>query len=300
MRKNQAFSLIELSIVILVIGILISGIIKGQRLINDFRIQSARSLTNSSPISSIQDLALWLEPTLKDSFTNDYPEDKDRIAAWRDINPQTTRKNNAIQSDENLRPYFITNAINGLPAIYFTPNSKEILEGEYIINSHNAATGSFSFFLVALSSETGNYQTAFETSNTEFEEGWKIDRLQSFYNNQIRLVFCNNTNCAPYGTQILAPDDKAIMMSVVLNDSNKLTCYIDGIERYTRTSVAFPKATTKAYRIGNDQQWINAGGSGAWRGYIGEIILFNRALGNTDRKHIEEYLGQKWGISVSD
>lgn len=46
---KKAFSLIELSIVILIIGILVAGVTQSSRLINAMRIQSIRSLTINSP-----------------------------------------------------------------------------------------------------------------------------------------------------------------------------------------------------------------------------------------------------------
>lgn len=46
MKNKKAFSLIELSIVILIIGIIVAGVTQGLRLINAFRLSSAKSLTN--------------------------------------------------------------------------------------------------------------------------------------------------------------------------------------------------------------------------------------------------------------
>ena len=51
MKRQQAFSLIELSIVILVIGILIPGVMQGRELISKVHLQTARLLTTSSPVS---------------------------------------------------------------------------------------------------------------------------------------------------------------------------------------------------------------------------------------------------------
>jgi len=52
MKKHQAFSLVELSIVILIIGVLIAGVIQGSNLVTKFRIKTAQTLTQSSPVSS--------------------------------------------------------------------------------------------------------------------------------------------------------------------------------------------------------------------------------------------------------
>ena len=33
--------------------------------------------------------------------------------------------------------------------------------------------------------------------------------------------------------------------------------------------------------------------------YISEVIVFNRALNETEKKSVEDYLSQKWGIKLS-
>jgi prepilin-type N-terminal cleavage/methylation domain-containing protein len=56
---KKAFSLIELSIVVLIIGILVAGITQSSRLVSMMKIQSARSLTINSPVASIKGLTIW-------------------------------------------------------------------------------------------------------------------------------------------------------------------------------------------------------------------------------------------------
>jgi len=61
LKKNkisQAFSLIELSIVILIIGILVAGVTQSSRLVTQFRLLSARNMTQSSPVPTIKDLLI--------------------------------------------------------------------------------------------------------------------------------------------------------------------------------------------------------------------------------------------------
>ena len=36
-----------------------------------------------------------------------------------------------------------------------------------------------------------------------------------------------------------------------------------------------------------------------WRGYIGEVIIYNTSLSDTDRRNVEGYLAQKWGLTAS-
>ena len=52
-NKISAFSLIEVSAVILIIGILIAGVIGASVLVKESKIAAAQSLTKSSPIAGI-------------------------------------------------------------------------------------------------------------------------------------------------------------------------------------------------------------------------------------------------------
>lgn len=44
---------------------------------------------------------------------------------------------------------------------------------------------------------------------------------------------------------------------------------------------------------------INAGTAGQFRGYIGEILFYNRALTAGERTSVLQYLATKWGITIS-
>ena len=86
-RPNKAFSLIEISIVILIVGILISGVSLGVDLYQDFRLASARSLTQNSRVGRINDLVLWLEASQKSSFEPDNIANGTAITKWKNIAP---------------------------------------------------------------------------------------------------------------------------------------------------------------------------------------------------------------------
>ena len=120
MKKNSAFSLIEISIVILVIGILIAGITQSTRLVKESGLMSARSLTQSSPVAGIKDLMSWHETSLKTSFDSDAQIDGSTIATWYDNGKQSTTQNSAIQGTISLRPLFKEYIFDGaIPAVRF-------------------------------------------------------------------------------------------------------------------------------------------------------------------------------------
>lgn len=71
-RKNikKAFSLIELSVVILIIGILVAGVTSSSRLISRMRIITVQSLTRSSDVNTIRDISFCVETSLEQALTN--------------------------------------------------------------------------------------------------------------------------------------------------------------------------------------------------------------------------------------
>jgi prepilin-type N-terminal cleavage/methylation domain-containing protein len=120
---NKAFSLIELSIVILIIGILVAGVTQSSRLMKQFKLSSAQSITRSSDINSILDLVFWAETTLDNSLTNSsgsfQMEDGNAISQWSDINFRSNPKINLVQANTNNQPIYKSSGINGLPSISF-------------------------------------------------------------------------------------------------------------------------------------------------------------------------------------
>ena len=78
--------MIELSVFILIIGILIAGILASQRIVAKFRITTAQTLTISSPVHGIPDSTIWLESSLEKSFKDSESSDTNALRARRKSN----------------------------------------------------------------------------------------------------------------------------------------------------------------------------------------------------------------------
>ena len=127
MKQSKAFSLIELSIVILVIGILIAGVTQASNMIYEFRLAAAKNLTKTSGIESIKDITLWLDATRANSNSSLINrsgktdiQNNDPIKTWNNANPR--RSGNApsfINTAATYDPLYIKNGLNGLPTIKF-------------------------------------------------------------------------------------------------------------------------------------------------------------------------------------
>jgi prepilin-type N-terminal cleavage/methylation domain-containing protein len=120
--NRKAFSLIELSIVIIVVLVLITGLIKSSSLIYKTKLLSARSRTQNSPVSSINNLVLWMEATTEGAILNtnnsNNVSDGDYVLSWTDINAQMPFPL-VFTSSSGSYPIYRKDATNGIPAIEF-------------------------------------------------------------------------------------------------------------------------------------------------------------------------------------
>jgi len=120
-KYQKAFSLVELSMVILIIGILIAGVSQGIDLYEDFKLASARNLTSGSIVARVPNLSMWWETTMETSFINSKPNEGDLINRWNNINSQRVMKVNLLNApNDATRPTYKASAINGLPALKFS------------------------------------------------------------------------------------------------------------------------------------------------------------------------------------
>ncbi|MBU6338890.1 MAG: hypothetical protein KGQ36_02840 [Rickettsiales bacterium] len=62
-------------------------------------------------------------------------------------------------------------------------------------------------------------------------------------------------------------------------------------------SISCP-ATAK-FAIGGAERFNGGMETNSWKGYISELIVFDKPLSGRDRKSVEQYLGQKYNIVVS-
>lgn len=278
-NTKKAFSLIELSIVVLVIGILIAGVLSGSRLITKSKIKVAQTLTQSSPVSSIKDLAVWYDTVSDASFNDLEEEDGSSVTAWNDINPQIKDKNNA--SSSGTQAQYIENAINGLPILRFSnPTASGYRNSTLQLGSN------ISVFIVAKRASLTPFSRIIN-NNLYFFVGSSFggDIYSAFMGNGSSWNGTNNFST-------ILTMDKFYILSVII-ESGSVTGYQDG--SYADSHGSDVKAVSTGIDIGYDA----SGQDQSWVGDIGEIIIFNRSVKTEERKSVEKYLSQKWGIAVS-
>lgn len=282
LKNKTAFSLIELSIVLLIIGIVVAGVTQSSRLISAFRLSSARSLTQSSPVASITNLSLWYDTTSAASFSESQAEDTLTATTWNDINPQSTTKRNAT----GVGATYTANCLNSLPCLRFNGSSHTFsYDGTFlagtdytvIVVEQRRSSGSTNLFLAGTSLSTNNNLILGYGTNTTISFSQYANDLSvtvAAYSSPIPRIHAFTFNSATGKTHYL----NGALSTFNANSASQTT----GITSYSGAAIGY----------------YGGGGNYYYSGDIFEIIMFNRALKTEERRAIEAYLGKKWGITV--
>lgn len=289
MRAKKAFSLIELSIVILIVGILIAGVIFGSKVLDFARLNSARTQTQSSPVSGVSNLSLWLETTSSESFNTD-PNNGDQISTWKDINSQSTIRFPASQSESSKQPTYKTNSINNLPALVFDGSDDDM-----VISNFSAGSNTSYFFVVQPASN--QVEAIFDSAPNQMwvfrnlcdEPNYPTctgDGAFSWWNGN------NPTPQVPLG--LTAQKSYILFVETKLAPNKVLTLYKNGSLVSSATDESDNDTAWSDPRIGSvnfDLTFYN--------GKIGEVIIYSGLLTEEERSSITSYLSKKWNIKIS-
>ncbi|MFM7620070.1 MAG: prepilin-type N-terminal cleavage/methylation domain-containing protein [Alphaproteobacteria bacterium] len=310
-NKVKAFSLIELSIVILIIGILVAGVTQSSRLINQVRLTSARSLTFGSPVYTIKDLYSWQDAVSEKSFIDSEASNNTAISTWYDINPTAlSDRINFVQTDNARKPIFISNAINGLPGLYFN--------GAYFLRSERNVLpffgmGSATIFMVfiadnvagqkfmlmhpiancAKNAEIGIGVANIVSGNFGVHAGCGIGTITN--GNVISVSQPTIVSMAFLSSPLTAGTTANI--KIFKNGGTELPLVGSG-GSYTQSMGGVYGNAISPLLIGLRDDNNNGGYNSGFVGDIGEIIIYSRTLNTEERQAVEKYLSKKWGIAI--
>lgn len=289
----SAFSLVEISLVVLIISVVMAGILKTNSLIQKSRLQSAQALTRKSPVIDISSLVVWYETSLPDSFIVAEAVDGTAISTWYDNNPNAVIKNNATQAVVANQPLFYENVFNyGIPAIRFDGSNDYLtFDGAALINT------SYTIFVVE--------QRRNDSSNNYFMGGTSTSANANLilgYLSNSELRQSHYTDQLVYGSIPSYVSPVARIHSFVFNNLGGTSA--SGKRYWLNGSGASSSTNT------SDDAQINPvtsyAGSGIGRAFshyfngdIAEIIIFSRNLTAQERWAIESYLSKKYSIKVA-
>ena len=285
--NKKAFSIIEISVVILIVSVMVAGIATGRSMITKSRLTNAKSLTQKSIVNEMgDDLIAWYETSLESSFIpSEAKTDGSLITVWKDSNKSAITKNDA---KIGVSPTLVQNVFyNSIPGVRFTGT-------QYLnFNGKKFAKNSYTVFVVEQrSTGEANYYNSFISSSIR---GWAIRLSLGYYgsNNILQSHFSNDLLTVVPNYKPQTPSIHTFLFNNTIGKQYTL----NGKFKYT-TSPTQPESlnsynsATIGYHQGPTQTYY-------YKGDLAEIIMFKRSLKTEEVEAIESYLGSKYGIPVS-
>ena len=291
-KKNNknAFTLIELSIVILVISVMVVGVVTGKSLITKSRLANAKSLTRQSVVNDMgDDLIAWYETSLEGSFKpGETKTDGSAITLWKDSNKNAVNKNDATAVGS---PTLIQNVFyNSIPGVRFTGS-------QYLnFNGTKFSKNSYTVFVVEQrsSGKNENYFIAGGDNavNANLHLGYRNNYsiVQAHWGNDFDKsdIFPAYSASSPIPRIHTFLFNNSIGKQYTLNGKHNYADYNQGDD----IAKLAPLTSFNSARVGlyNGVYYV---------GDLAEIIMFKRSLKTEEVEAIESYLGSKYGIPVS-
>jgi len=285
---KKAFTLTELSIVVLIIGVLITGITQGSGMIKTARLANARSMTSRSPALEISGLIAWYEPTLKSSFKDSESIEAKQTTEWRDNSPGSSilAKNKLIRSAGSAVTYE-ENGINNLPTLLFSGQSSANIA---LANFYQGSSAQNTVFIVFrplfATSSTAKILLDSSSANSTSSIGIKSTALNLNAGTSVDTATATNSASFANGNDyVVAAYFNSSSSQVFVNNA--------------ATSAGSGTINPNNNQLGGLTIGTDKSGTNGFNGYISEIIIYNRPLKLQERKDVMNYLSKKYKISVT-
>ncbi|MFT6106272.1 MAG: prepilin-type N-terminal cleavage/methylation domain-containing protein [Rickettsiales bacterium] len=286
-KKKNGFSLIEISIVMLLIGILVTGISQGSILRQGMKLNSAKSLTLGSPVNAIPGLFAWYEPTLETSFNQIETIDGAAISGWHD---NSFNVRHAPGSAVTYNKY----AINDLPAINFTGGADSFtfdcsaLHGKNvtIFAVERRSQNDILAFFLDLGGASGPvvFSNSFGYGNPSTDIGAYFVDSDALIDGQVAVGAFSGS--VPRIYTFLSSPSTIVSQGSFVNGGN-------GIGGTTGSKAT---ATSGLNTSANCEIGSTIGQT--YHGDLAEIIIFSRPLDLIERNAVQQYLSKKYKINV--
>ena len=315
MKKNKAFSLVELSVVILIIGILIAGVTQSGRLIRQIKLSTARSVTSSSDVASIRDITAWFEATTEGVFTdtnnNTDVENNATIKAWRDVNPQKSTGDKPTLTDlgsSGTEPKYISSGINGIPAVYFDGGDylASIVAPTMPLISLDKTYSMFAVFRSDLGAaaarsiitQIGDATT--NTAQTYASIGFLANGNPGFItgadgaSSWVKNIAISDQTDYIVGALVdfvspATPDGTSVKLYV-----NSIDPVVSGTGFASKTAWVSTEVQANKFSVGAN---VKSTTSEFFKGMISEVIIFDRKLKDEEGQSVMKYLRKKYNVN---
>lgn len=277
-KEIKAFSLIEMSLVVVIIGLLIFGITKGGNLITSSRLNAAKLLTQRSVVPKIDGLVAWYETSLPTAFPKDEAIDGSQISTWYDNNPDSLEgSKNTLTRTASSSLLYEELGINNLPSLYFVSTANLVLSDFY----QGSDVKNTIFLVIQPSSISSSDEIIVDSASGS-------QTYVSITNSDINIYIGSyksySTTIASGENYIIASYLSPRVCKTYVNDPDTM---VDNTTRFCGTN------QRTGLTVGTDMN-----GSNPYTGFISEVIIYNRGLKDQERTDVMKYLSRKYNINI--
>lgn len=230
---------------------------------------------------------LWLDASKLSSIAKD---GSNRVATWGDLSGQG---NDVAQATDGNKPVWTSGAINGLPALLFDDAASQVLES----STPAVSTAPFTVLCAAQPDTTSGSLIAFAISDKDSQ----TDRFRLYFSNGSNVIWQGLDPTPGTGGESSSDSGYSANTTYVCTgrevSSTSRFVYLNGTAGSENTDDRTPAnvdVTTVGARRSSSSSWV-----GFFSGYIAEIAVFNEALSTLNRTRLEQYMADKWGVTLA-
>ena len=233
------------------------------------RIQEARPFA----LSDIPGMVAWFTPRALIGYS-----DGEAVGTWPNA---SGRGPDAVQATAGKRPIYKPNVYNGKAVLRFTRGN-----GHRMTSAMAEISQPITVFAVFKLASLSGMLTSYIFDSNDVTES----KRQYIFHYSYNWKFYAPCSAGDITGEV-APPYGPVIWCITFNGVNSYI-WINGVKLFGPAS--FYVYTMNGLSIG-----AASSDAGFWDGDIGEIIVFNAALTDTNRKLIEAYLGTEYGIAVT-
>ena len=280
-KKNNknAFSFMELAMSLVVISVLIVGIAGGTKIIESAKLSSAQSATKLSPIPLNDNLALWFESSLNESFDYINIADGNAVDSWNDMSNKGIVSNFTF---DDVAPTYVASGIGKVRSLSFPGDSNSYasfdcrflnnVDYTIIITEQRATNSANNYFFgdYSVNSNNGSLLLGYNTNGT-------------IIHSQAGTTPVANSNVYSSAVPLFKTGQSRTF--VFTSDANGKKTYINGY------LAAISEDTGRLFSI--NTCYVGKG----YNGLIGEIAIYTRSLTDNELGGIFNYQQKKVDIN---
>ena len=281
-KKRDGFSLVELSLVLIIVALIVVGIIGGKALIERGKLSNMKTYTsNFSSRDFNQYLSLWIEPSMPDA----YELSSSDVLTVSDQGDSDGFQTDFYASSASASPTYTEGAINGFPAWEFDGVDDCLVENTGVARFTSRA---HTIFFVALRTDDSD-GGVFGVNNSDTHY---VENFTFLGTTGIRLQTSTIGSPTLWSNSSL---EDTVVVGAFTYDGTNISFYSNGTQRYSNAAGG-SILTGRTLSIGC-LKYISGTLYYPFKGYIGEVLVYEKALNAYERGEVEDYLMTKWKVN---